>query len=313
MSPVKPIAGYATIGQGAGPMIVTEKAGLFTKHGLEVETRLMGGATGVVKGLMSGEILFGNLAAPALLRAVLQDGADLVFLTGGINQQFLAGRPRIKDRKELAGAKIGFVGDGGLNDALVHFIIQQLEKGDVHGLRLTPIPGGGREGMATLLAGQCDALVMTPPEAIEARRRGCAFLVDFAEFGLNYALGGIAARRRTVQGMPDVTKRFVRAYVEGMHRYRTDREFTITVQQEYSGLADRSIAEETYDLTRPGMPKVPYPQVEGLAKVLRVMSGDLPLAATADPRRFVDDGCLRELEREGFLASLHPEGGSGGA
>ena len=159
--------------------------------------------------------------------------------------------------------------------------------------------------MALLLAGECDAMVLTPPEAVEARRQGCSFLVDFAEFGLNYALGGIATRRRTVQEMPEVTKRFVRAYVEGMHRYRTDRKFTVRVQQEYSGIADRSIAEETYDITRPGMPKTPYPRVDALAKALKVMSRESPAAATADPKRFVDDRVVRGLEQEGFIASLY--------
>jgi len=302
---VRLTAGYATIGQGAGPMIVTEKAGLFAKHGLTVETKLMQGAKGVVKGLVEGEILFGNLAAPALLRAVLQDGADLVFLTGGINQQFLVGRPGIKDRGELNGARIGFVGDGGLNDVLVRFVVERLEKDGIRAPRLAPFPSGGREGMAALLDRECDALVMTPPEAIEARRRGCSFLVDFAEFGLNYALGGIAARRKTVHEMPDVTRRLVRAYVEGMHRYRSDRAFTVQVQQDYSGIADRSIAEETYDLTQPGMPEFPYPVVRALGIALRVMSRELPLAATADPRQFVDDRFIKELEKEGFVEELY--------
>lgn len=73
-------AGFATIGQGAGPMMVTWKAGLFTKHGLAVERpRIMGGAKGVVRGLMLGEIQFGNMAAPAPLRANLKGEADLVF------------------------------------------------------------------------------------------------------------------------------------------------------------------------------------------------------------------------------------------
>src|ERR671922_1591525 len=117
-------AGYATIGQGAGPMIVTWKAGLFKKYGLEVGApRLMGGAKGVVRGLMSGEIQFGNMAAPAALRANLKGEADLVFLTGGINQQFIMGRPGIESRAQLSGKKIGFAGDGGLNDTLVRFII----------------------------------------------------------------------------------------------------------------------------------------------------------------------------------------------
>jgi ABC-type nitrate/sulfonate/bicarbonate transport system substrate-binding protein len=261
----------------------------------------MGGAKGVVKGLVQGEIQFGNLAAPALLRAVLEDGADLVFLTGGINQQFLVGRPGIKDRNELARARIGFVGDGGLNDVLVHFVVERLEKENIRGLRLIPLPSGGREGTAALLAKECDALVMTPPEAVEARMQGCAFLVDFAEFGLNYALGGIATRRETVREAPDIVRRFVAAYVEGMNRYRTDREFTVKVQRDYSGIADPSVAEETYDLTRPGMPEIPYPVIEALQTALKVMARDLPAAATADPGQFIDARFIGELERSALL------------
>src|ERR1051325_10919731 len=116
-------AGFATIGQGAGPMMVTWKAGLFEKYGLDVPPRrIMGGAKGVVRGLMSGEIQFGNLAAPAPLRANLKGEADLVFLTGGINQQFVLARPGIERREQLAGKNIGFLGDGGLNDALVELV-----------------------------------------------------------------------------------------------------------------------------------------------------------------------------------------------
>ena len=60
---IKVNAGFATIGQGAGPMMVTWKAGLFHKHGLDIDRpAIMGGAKGVVRGLMSGEIQFGNMA-----------------------------------------------------------------------------------------------------------------------------------------------------------------------------------------------------------------------------------------------------------
>ena len=297
------IAGYATIGQGAGPLIVTERAGIFARHELEVATRLMGGAKGVVKGLMDGEILFGNLAAPALLRAGVEGKADLVFLTGGINQQFLVARPRFRRRGELDGARIGFLGDGGLNDLLVRFIIEQLQ---TQGIRASAaqLSREGQRGAAPLFDGACDALVMTPPEAVEAKIAGCPFLVDFAEFGFNYALGGIAARRRTIAESPGLVRRFVSAYVEGMHRYRSDRDFTVRVQQEYSGITDREVAEGTYDLTCPGMPELPYPVVEALGEALKMMSRDLPAAATADPRTFIDDRFVRELDESGFVSSL---------
>jgi ABC-type nitrate/sulfonate/bicarbonate transport system substrate-binding protein len=307
---IKVDAGFATIGQGAGPMMVTWKAGLFTKHGLDVaRPRLMGGANGVIRGLSSGEIQFGNMAAPAALRANLRDEADVVFLTGGINQQFIMGRPEIDDRRQLSGKKIGFVGDGGLNDALVRFIIDRLEQTGIRGLRPEIIPRGGNKELDALLDGRCDAIVITPPESIDAARKGCRYLIDFAEFGLNYALGGIAARRDTIRQQPEVTRKFIRAYVEGMHRYRIDREFTVDVQAEYSGIEDRSVAEETYDLTRPGMPRVPYPVVSALQTLLDFMAGEMHEAKNVDARRFVDDRFIRELEESGFIDSLEGRNG----
>src|SRR2546428_1271491 len=53
-------AGYATPTQGAGPMIITERAGLFEKHGLAVKTIDKRRAVGVVQGMMDGELQFGN-------------------------------------------------------------------------------------------------------------------------------------------------------------------------------------------------------------------------------------------------------------
>jgi ABC-type nitrate/sulfonate/bicarbonate transport system substrate-binding protein len=306
---IKLNAGFATIGQGAGPMMVTWKAGLFQKHGLDIDKpRIMGGAKGVLRGLVSREIQFGNLAAPAPLRANLKGEADLVFLTGGINQQFIMGRPGLDRREQLAGKKIGFVGDGGLNDALVKFVIQKLAAEGIKGLRETAIPAGGDQELAALLSGSCDAIVITPPESIDAQRKGCKYLVDFAEYGLNYALGGIAARRDYVEQNPEITRKFIKAYVEGMHRYRTDREFTVAVQAEYSGIADRSVAEETYDLTQPGMPSVPYPVVSSLQTLLDFMANELPEAKDANARRFVDDRFIRELEESGFIGALANQG-----
>ena len=302
---IKIDAGFATIGQGAGPMMVTWKAGLFHKHGLNIERpRIMGGAKGVVRGLMAGEIQFGNMAAPAPLRANLKGEADLIFLTGGINQQFIMGRPGINSRAELAGKKIGFVGDGGLNDALVKFIIEKLDAAGINGLREEPLRPGGEAELEALLNGKVDAVVSTPPESIDAQRKGCKYLIDCAEYGLNYALGGIAARRDYVEKNPDITRKFIKAYVEGMHRYRTDREFTVGVQAEYSGIADRTVAEDTYDLTQPGMPKIPYPVVRSLQTLLDFMANELAEAKGADARRFVDDRFIRELEEDGFIASL---------
>ncbi len=295
-------AGYATKGQGAGPLIVTERAGLFEKYGLQVQTRLMGGARGVVRGLMSGEIQFGNLAAPNMMRLSLEEDLDLVYLTGGINQQFLVGRPGIENVEQLTGMAFGVPGDGGLSDVMADFVIDRLK---LQGIR--PVQMSAEEGVRLngLINGECDATILTPPDAMEARRRGCRFLVDFTDYGMNFALGGIASRRSYISKNMEITKSFIKSYAEGMHRYRTDRDFTVKVQAEYSTLSDPSIAEETYDITAAGMPKVPFPKPEALRAALNTMAKGLPLAAKADPRQFVDDSLLKELDAEGFITALY--------
>ncbi len=298
-------AGFATIGQGAGPMMVTWKAGFFAKHGLAIDRpRIMGGAKGVVRGLMDGEIQFGNMAAPAPLRANLKGEADVIFLTGGINQQFVVGRPGLNNREELAGKRIGTVGDGGIGDMLVKFVIAKLDAAGFKGLRKEPISHTAEAELEALLSGKVDVVVGTPPECIDAIRHGCKYLIDFAEYGLNYALGGIAARRDYVEKNPEIARKFVKAYVEGMHRYRTDREFTVDVQADYSGITDRTIAAETYDLTQPGMPRAPYPVIASLQTLLDFMAKELPEARGVSAAKFVDDRFIRELEDSGFIDSL---------
>jgi hypothetical protein len=52
------------------------------------------------------------------------------------------------------------------------------------------------------------------------------------------------------------------------------------------------------------MPSVPYPVVGALQTLLDFMAKELPEAKNVDARRFVDDSFIRELDQNGFVASL---------
>jgi ABC-type nitrate/sulfonate/bicarbonate transport system substrate-binding protein len=295
--------GYATEGQGAGPVFVTQRAGLFADEGLDVDIRQLGSASGVIGGLLFGEIVFGNLAAPALLHATL-DGARIRYITGGINQQFLVGRPGLNRLEELQDGRLGASGPKDLGFLLNRFLMTRLEPGGIHGVRIVDA-GSGRERLAQLLSGEIDAAPISPPVAIEARRAGCRFLLDFAEFGLNFTLGGVATTQETIDTRPDLVRHFVRAYVAGMHRYKTDRAFTMSVQQEYSGITDSAIAEETYAITEPGFPRAPYPVTSGLEILLETLAIDDARASSIDAHELIDDRWVRELDASGWIDRLY--------
>ncbi len=182
-------------------MMVTWKAGLFAKHGLDIDASASHGRRQGRRARADGGRDPVRQSWPHRRRSGqnLKGEADVVFLTGGINQQFVIGRPGLNSRTELAGKKIGTVADGGISDALVKFVIAKLSAAGIKGLREEPIPHGAAAELEALLNGTVDAVVGTPPECIDAIRHGCKYLIDFAEYGLNYALGGIAARRDYIE------------------------------------------------------------------------------------------------------------------
>src|SRR3954447_13264040 len=152
------VTAYATPSQGAGPMLVTLRAGLFEKHGLAADAQDRGRAVAVVEGLMAGELQFGNLAAPSMLRMVLNREADIVFLALGINQQFLVSRPGLATKKDLVGARLGYSGDGAITDILMRVVHEQLGQEGIAGTSLVPL-AHTREGEITaLLNGDYDAI-----------------------------------------------------------------------------------------------------------------------------------------------------------
>src|SRR5439155_13527982 len=238
--------------------------------------------------------------AAALGQAAL-GGGPLVYLTGGINQQFLVGRPGLTSVQELKGARIGPGDPGQLGDLLTRFLVGKLGEQGVDGVEIVYGESSGRDRVDALLKGRIDAAPLSPPVAMEARRAGCPFLVDFADYGLNFTLGGIASTRALIVERRDVVHRFVRAYVAGMHRYKTDRALVTEIQQEYSGFRDQQIAEETYDVTEPGFPRAPYPVTSGLQIVLDTLARTKPRAAALDVRALVDDSFVRALDESGYI------------
>jgi hypothetical protein len=50
---------------------------------------------------------------------------------------------------------------------------------------------------------------------------------------------------------------------------------------------------------------IPYPSIRGVETVLGFIEKDNPKAKTADPKSFVDDSLLRELEQSGLVKKLY--------
>ena len=50
---------------------------------------------------------------------------------------------------------------------------------------------------------------------------------------------------------------------------------------------------------------IPYPSLRGVETLLGFVEKDIPKAKTADPKSFVDDSLLKEIEASGFVKTLY--------
>jgi len=101
-------------------------------------------------------------------------------------------------------------------------------------------------------------------------------------------------------------RRYVRAYVEGLHRFKSDKNFALKVIAKYSRITDAEALDETYQhYAIKVMPKVPYPTIRGIQMVLDEIGSRAPKARNLAPESFIDVSYLRDLERTGFIKTLY--------
>src|SRR5262249_21233548 len=104
----------------------------------------------------------------------------------------------------------------------------------------------------------------------------------------------------------DVVRRYLKAYVEGLHRLKTDKPFSINVIGKYTRISEADALEETYQhYAVKVMPRVPYPTTRGIQMVLDEIGSRTAKAKTLCTAPLIDVHYLNELEQSGFVKNLY--------
>ena len=99
-------------------------------------------------------------------------------------------------------------------------------------------------------------------------------------------------------------KSFLQAYSEGLHRFMTDRDFSIQVLKKYLRVDDRELLDDAYAFYAQRLQKIPYPTLKGIKFILDDMAERQPRARNVAPESFVDLSVLQEIEQSGFFKQL---------
>jgi len=302
----KVTVGYTGLG---GVMIstwVTREGGYLEKNGLAADFIYVASSSKAIQAMLAGDIDFLTSNTSSVVQAN-QGGADLVIIASQVNRMVnsVISLPEIKQFSDLKGKTLGVTRFGSYTDfearyALNHFGLRPGK--DVALLQI----GGQAELFAGLMTRKIHAGVISPPFLQKSLEKGMNELLDIRKISPQYPANVMVTRRRFVESNYDGVRKFVKAYVEGIHRTRTDKGFTVKVISKYTREKDSKILSDTYDYySKDAFDRVPYVTDEGMKMVFEQMSDTIPGWKDLKSASFVDMRILKELDASGFVQQLY--------
>ena len=301
------VIAYANISARVSPLWIAQEKGFFAKYGVNVQQVYMPGSPVMIAGMTSGQVHLGNTGGTAALGAAA-GGVDLR-VVGTFTSRIpfdLVVRPNIKSPKDLRGKRLGVQVIGGTIWMAAMLGLEHLgldsRRDDVQ------VVGAGDQTMLSqaLEKGSIDATVVDSAFSSDLRQRGFPTLVELSKTNIPFVSNGIVVRASYLAQHLDVARNTLKAWLEGVAYARSPRMKPLVIETITRRLkATPTLAEQGYqDLLRVTDRK-PYPSMEGLGNVQRLMKLRNPAVADLKVESLIDAKLIQELDKTGFIDQLY--------
>jgi len=297
---------YSSISGAYVGIWVAHDAGLFAKEGLDDQMILIPSATQLAQVTVAGDVDIASLGGGPMMAAVLS-GADLKVIGNNVNKMIFSihTKPEVKSIEELRGKRIGVTRFGSSSDVSARYALRKYNLDPQKDVTLLQL-GSMSSVFGALRSGAIEGALVSPPTQFLSEKIGFKELVSITDMGFAYPNPAMAVPGDLIRKRPDLLDRFMRAYVRGVHRAITDREFTIKSLAKYTTVTDPVLLSKTYDFyVGKVVEKAPYINMVGMQNALDDLARTIPAAKTAKLEQFVDLRFLDKLEKSGLLNELY--------
>lgn len=285
---------------------VAHDARLFAVEGLDDQLIFIPSATQLAQVTVAGDVDIASLGGGPMMAAVLS-GADLKAIGNNVNKLIFSihARPEVKSIEDLRGKRIAVSRLGSSSDVAARYALRKFNLDPQKDLVLMQL-GSMSSMFGALKSGAVDASVVSPPTQFLSEKMGFKELVSITDMDYAYPNPTMVVPGDLIRKKPDTIDRFLRAYVRGMHRAITDREFTIKTLAKYTTVTDPGLLRKTYDFyVGKVVERAPYINMAGMQNALDDLARTVPAAKNAKPEQFVDTRFLEKLEKSGLLKELY--------
>jgi ABC-type nitrate/sulfonate/bicarbonate transport system substrate-binding protein len=278
---------------------------LFAKYGFNGDVVLVPGSVRQIQAIVGGSIHFAQADAATAVNAINQ-GLDIVMISGTLNSfpySFVT-QKEIRKPEDLTGKKIGILAVGGATETATFLALRAW---NISRQSVTIFPAGDSAArIAALSAKAIDGTMLSYPDINEALRLGMHELAKMGDVkGSSFPMNVMVARRSFVEKNRDTVKRFQQAYAEGTYQFVTSREKGVSILSKRLRFKNPKGVEETYDYFAKSFSFPTRVSHDGLRNTLEIIAQRNPaVKVDMNLRRYLDEGILDELDREGFFKKL---------
>ena len=287
---------------------MAQERGFFTKYGIDTDVIFVRTGPIQVASVASGDVQIGYAPGVTVLSAAAE-GARLKIIAGFNNRitHDLVGRPDMKSMEDLRGKRFGIQSIGG---SLWLSAMLGLEK-----FGLDP----GRDNIKILVLGDQTVLTQAletgtvdaaPLDTVFSRRlneKGFPILAEL--YGMNIpALGNVVMGTQSyLEQNPEVAEGILRGLIESLafSLSPANKSITLKTLMRRLKITDPSIAEQGYADFAKTVDRRPYPSLEGLRNIQRLMKPRNPKLEKVRPEDVIDDRILRKLDESGFITDMY--------
>ncbi|MBM4262475.1 MAG: ABC transporter substrate-binding protein [Deltaproteobacteria bacterium] len=287
------------------PIWVVEERKLLAKHGLTGEIISISASPIAMQALMSGEL---DVTVTSVTSVVptRSGGADTVMILGMVPSfpDYLVTIPSVTTIEQLKGKSGGVNRLGSTSDLGIRLALRKLGIDPDKDVKIFSI-GAAPERFAALSKGVIQFTSMAEPFTREAEKLGFRTLQSFIGLKIPFWYNAVLSREAIIKARRPALLRLTRAMMEAVHFIKTQKEPTKAIFAKKMRITDNESLERAYRDFAPMYPENLAITPDGVKTLLDDLAPKNPKLANADPRSFLDNSLVQEVEASGFLRQLY--------
>ena len=299
------VISYPNANPRVAPLWIAQDLDFFGKYGIRGDVVFVRNNQTLIAGIAAGDIDVGYTGGATVIGAAA-GGMELKMVAAFVSRGrgYLVGRPEIAAPSDLRGKRIGVISIGGAQWMYAMLALEQFGLNAAKDRIQFAVIGDPTALARALEAHLIDATVFTTPSYnSKLIQQGFHML---AELTPAMATTGIVASRSYTQRSSETLESIIKALLEGLAFVLApgNKSQVIKTLMNRFKSSDASLVEQEYaDAVKDLEPK-PYPFVEGVSNMQRLMQLQNPRLASVNPTSLIDSTFIRRLDENGFIGQL---------